>query len=210
VPPPGAEAYEPFYMPLSGTSMASPHVAGAVAVLQSKAQSVLGRRLTPDEVRRLLVESAVPMAGKDGLYDWPCGSLPIFVECGTQVDGTTGKAYERWQVGAGYLNVAAALARVESLGAAAPTGGTAPRGNAAPALPSVPPAGSSSAPVRTTLPPARGGRQDQNVRAKRRTSAKRRYARCVRSARKKSSRRARARAKARCKRTYRRAIRATR
>ena len=71
--------YEPFYMPLSGTSMASPHVAGAVAVLQSKAQAALGRRLTPAEVRSLLVDSATPMTGVDGLWDWPCGQVPIFV-----------------------------------------------------------------------------------------------------------------------------------
>ena len=89
VPPAGAEQYEPYYMPLTGTSMSSPHVAGAVAVLQSKALSTLGRRLTPAEVRSALTSSATPMTGKDGLWDWPCGSIPVFVDCGAQVEGTT-------------------------------------------------------------------------------------------------------------------------
>ena len=199
VPPAGAEAYEPYYMPLSGTSMAAPHVAGAVAVIQSKARAAIGRRLTPDEVRQVLVESATPMTGRDGLWDWPCGSLPLFVECGERTAGTTGQPYARWQVGAGYLNVAGALSRVESLGGTAPSGGTTATGEAAPALP----AGTAAA-VRTTLPETAPVRQQ---RAKSRRAAKRRYVRCVRAARKKSSRRARARAKARCKRAYVRSVR---
>jgi serine protease AprX len=115
VPPAGAEQYEPFYMPLSGTSMAAPHVAGAVAVMQSEAQTKLGRRLTPAEVRQALIDSSTPMTGVDGLWDWPCGEVPIFVDCGAHVSGTTGQPYARWQVGAGYLDVAGALQRVDAL-----------------------------------------------------------------------------------------------
>jgi serine protease AprX len=128
VPPAGAEQYEPFYMPLTGTSMASPHVAGAVAVIQSAAQAKVGRRLTPAEVRQVLIDSATPMTGVDGMWDWPCGS-PLFVDCGTQIDGTTSQPYARWQVGAGYLNVAGAIQRAQAAPKRAPgrQGGRPPR-----------------------------------------------------------------------------------
>jgi subtilisin family serine protease len=192
VPPAGAEQYEPFYMPLTGTSMSSPHVAGAVAVIQSKAVASLGRRLTPAEVRSVLVGSATPMTGVDGLWDWPCGQTPLFVDCGAKVDGTTGKAYERWQVGAGYLNVAGALDRVPSLGAATASGGAVATGEAPAALPSAPPPGASSEPVRTTLPLT--GR----ALAQRRAALKR----CRTKASRKKTRRARTKARAKCKARY--------
>jgi hypothetical protein len=182
--------------------MAAPHVAGAVAVVQSKAQATLGRRLTPAEVRQVLVDSAVPMGGRDGLYDWPCGS-PLFVDCGEQLDGMTGQPYQRWQVGAGYLNVAAALERVASLPAAT---NPQPAPTTQPAL-AAPPAGTTTTPVRATLPPARpGGRSVAEQRAvKRRRAA---YKRCVKRANRakratrKQTARARARGRARCKARY--------
>lgn len=99
----------PYYVPLSGTSMASPQVAGGVAVIQSAAKAKLGRYATPDEVKTVLTQSATPMTQKDGLWDWPCGSAPIFIDCGDDVDGTTGKPYEAWHVGAGMMNVARAV-----------------------------------------------------------------------------------------------------
>ena len=58
-------------MPLSGTSMASPHVAGAVAVIQSYAKTKLGRLLSPDEVETVLARRPVPMTKKDLLWDGP-------------------------------------------------------------------------------------------------------------------------------------------
>ena len=50
---------DPYLTSKSGTSMASPHVAGAVAVLYEAA----GRPLTADEVKRILVDTARPMDG---------------------------------------------------------------------------------------------------------------------------------------------------
>ncbi|MEA2256375.1 MAG: serine protease AprX [Solirubrobacteraceae bacterium] len=187
-PPPGAELYEPYYMPLTGTSMAAPHVAGAVAVLQSEAQAKLARRLTPAEVRQALIDSATPMTAIDAFWDWPCGS-PLFIDCGSHISGTTMKPYARWQVGAGYLNVKNALARVDALPAAA-AAGTAPAGTAQPALPATP---ADSPPVQTTLPPVAGDGQ-----ARRQVH----YARCLKQAARKQSRRTRARAKARCRALY--------
>lgn len=117
VPPDGHPEYAASYMPLSGTSMASPHVAGAVAVLQSYAKAKLGRLLSPDEVKQVLVASAQPMTKKDLLWDWPCGSNDlIFVGCGeVQADGMTGQPYVDWQAGAGGIDVTAAMAQVDGL-----------------------------------------------------------------------------------------------
>lgn len=209
-PPAGAAQYEPFYHPLSGTSMAAPHVAGAVAVLQTQAQAKLGRRLTPAEVRQALIDSATPMTNKDGFFTWSCTNPPPFRQCGDTLNGRlTGKPYERWQVGAGYLNVAAALDRVGAAPASTATGG----GSTAPgptqtqsSLP--PPRGGEPEPQPSTLPPASsqpsgGGSGNAGGRtAEQRAAARRAYRRCVKQARKKKTSRARARAKARCKARY--------
>src|SRR5213594_3990957 len=48
-----------FYTCASGTSMATPHVTGVVALMQERA----GGTLTPDQVRSMLVQTADPMAG---------------------------------------------------------------------------------------------------------------------------------------------------
>jgi serine protease AprX len=125
--PPRPE-YEPFYVPLSGTSMAAPHVVGAIAVVQSAARARLGRRLTPAEVRTLLIDTAAPMTGTDSLYDFPCAPLGV---CGGEFAGTTGRPYQPFQVGAGHLDVAAAIARLApppSAGGPGGGGGGAPGG----------------------------------------------------------------------------------
>src|SRR3954452_23564123 len=103
----------PYYVPLSGTSMASPQVAGAVAVIQSAAQAKLGRYLSPDEVKSLLVSSATPMTRSDLIWDWPCGTSALFVDCGTKLSGETGQTYEAWHVGAGMLDVARAVDQIQ-------------------------------------------------------------------------------------------------
>ena len=100
--------YDAFYFSSSGTSMASPHVTGAIAVIQDAAVSSGRGRLTPDQVKQLLVQTAAPMTKVDGWWDFPCDS-PIFVKCGGDVRGTTGAPYAAWQVGAGALDLGAAL-----------------------------------------------------------------------------------------------------
>ncbi len=68
------------YVASSGTSMASPHVAGVVALMQQAAQTSRGRWLTPLEVRNVLQNTATPMVG-----------------------------YQQYSVGAGYANAFAAV-----------------------------------------------------------------------------------------------------
>ncbi|HEV2786781.1 MAG TPA: S8 family serine peptidase, partial [Solirubrobacteraceae bacterium] len=104
--------WETFYTVSSGTSMAAPHVAGAIAVIQDAAQARMRRRLSPDEVKALLVRTAEPLTKHDALWDFPCGDL---IPCGSDIAGTTMRSYERWQVGAGALDVGAALDAITKL-----------------------------------------------------------------------------------------------
>lgn len=106
--------YTPYYFSSSGTSMSAPHVTGAIAVVQSAAKARLGRTLSPDEVKALLTRTAEPMTQIDGLWDWPCGTAG-FIDCGSDVSGTTAKPYEPWQVGAGALDVGAALDAIAAM-----------------------------------------------------------------------------------------------
>jgi serine protease AprX len=109
--PPAAQ-YEALYVPMSGTSMAAPHVTAAIAVIQSAVKQRGKKPLSPDQVRDVLVKSAAPMTGEDGWWDWPCGE-PYGWTCGdAEVSNFSGARYEEWQVGAGYLDVRAALTRV--------------------------------------------------------------------------------------------------
>lgn len=106
-----APEHLPFYVPMSGSSMAAPQVLGAIAVIQQAAKAELGRLLEPDEVKALLADTATPMTAKDLMWDWPF--CPDLQACGTVQPGLTGKPYQPWQVGAGYLDVAAAVAEVQ-------------------------------------------------------------------------------------------------
>jgi len=70
---------ELYYATSSGTSMASPHAVGVVALMQQAAHASLGRWLTPLEVRNILQNTATTMPG-----------------------------YETYAVGAGFVNALAA------------------------------------------------------------------------------------------------------
>jgi serine protease AprX len=59
--------HEPYYTCASGTSMASPHVAGVVALMQEAA----GGTLTPDQVLDVLTKTAQPLSGYD---PWEVGA----------------------------------------------------------------------------------------------------------------------------------------
>lgn len=68
--------YLPYYTMISGTSMATPHVAGIVALMLEANPD-----LTPLEIKRIIQETATNMPG-----------------------------YEKWEVGAGFVNAKAAVA----------------------------------------------------------------------------------------------------
>jgi serine protease AprX len=76
-----AQANLPSYTCASGTSMATPHVAGAVALMQQAA----GGTLSPDRVKQILVSTARPMLKADGI------------------------PYGTWEAGAGYMDAFAAV-----------------------------------------------------------------------------------------------------
>ena len=127
-PPPGKEALEAFYTPLTGTSMAAPALTGAVAVMQSAAKARLGRFLTPAEVEGIVTGNADAMTPVDALYDFPCGTPGT--DCGTAPDGLglTGQPLEKWQNGAGYLDIPGAIAEVQAIPRPAGGGGPAAPG----------------------------------------------------------------------------------
>ena len=64
----GLDTADPDYNTISGTSMAAPHVAGYIAVLQQIAVAETGERLTPAQVEDLLLDTAHRF-GADRTYE---------------------------------------------------------------------------------------------------------------------------------------------
>ena len=88
----------PLYFTLSGTSMATPVVSGAAALMIEKDPS-----LTPDTVKARLMKTASK-------------TFPVM---STATDPTTGQTYtdfyDMFTVGAGYVNVASALTNYDQV-----------------------------------------------------------------------------------------------
>lgn len=201
-PPEGHPEWAAYYEPLSGTSMAAPHVAGGVAVVQSAAIQLLGRRLSPDEVKNILAGTAVSMTKDDLFYDWPCG-YPLFFECGERIpDLMTGQPYQDWQVGAGAMNVAAAVRAVQAMATPA-----TPTVSDAVATAATSPASSEPAPTSTDRPgpeplPVRADGTSAKASVMRPAARRAALRRCNKRARRKSTRAARKKALRRCAKRY--------
>jgi len=199
-PPEGHPEWAAMYEPLSGTSMAAPHVAGGVAVIQGAAQQLLGRRLSPDEVKGVLVQSAVAMTGNDVFWDWPCG-YPLFFDCGERIpDLMTGMPYQDWQVGAGAMSVARAVAAVEQMAAPAAEPATAPAAASGRAA-----ADAGAEPAAPPPPEPLARRPDgarTTIAVMRRPARRAALRRCNARARKAKTRKARRKALRRCARRY--------
>ncbi|HEX8243368.1 MAG TPA: S8 family serine peptidase [Longimicrobium sp.] len=67
------QAFLPYYTCMSGTSMATPHVAGTIALMQEAARG----KLTPDQVYRALTRNARPMPYY-GLWEAGSGYLDAY------------------------------------------------------------------------------------------------------------------------------------
>jgi hypothetical protein len=186
---------DPLYALMGGTSMAVPHVVGAVALLQSAARAKLGRELTPDEVKQLLVQGAAPMMqpfdepGTCNRYTGPAtGCDPGMCSIASEAMGCkpakpTGR-YQRWQVGAGYLDVPATLKALDRL--------AHPPVPEPPAPPAPPVA--AAPPASTAPPPAQPRSSSVTPRkpaAKKRKAAKRKAASCKKKMRKARGRKTR-------------------
>lgn len=94
----GFDLADPDYNTISGTSMAAPHVAGYVAVLQQAAMMASGRTLEPAEVEMLLVDTAHPF-----------GTTRVWAEDTRNPGSTTATSFD---AGHGLVDV---LAAVETL-----------------------------------------------------------------------------------------------
>lgn len=82
-----------YYAASSGTSMAAPHVAGTIALVQQAAQATHGRWLTPLEVRNLLQNTARPMPGYQH-YSVGAGYLDAYAAVQAAVAGTGTQSYD--------------------------------------------------------------------------------------------------------------------
>jgi serine protease AprX len=81
------------YASSSGTSMASPHVAGVVALMQQASKARRGRWMTPLEVRNVLQNTATPMPGYQG-YSAGAGYVNAFAATQAAQSGTKTYPYD--------------------------------------------------------------------------------------------------------------------
>ncbi|MDP3711899.1 MAG: S8 family serine peptidase [Mycobacteriales bacterium] len=83
-----------YYARSSGTSMAAPHVAGVIALVQQAAHSSRGTWLTPLEVRNLLQNTARPMMPSYQHYSAGAGYVDAFAAATAAAAGTHLGAYD--------------------------------------------------------------------------------------------------------------------
>lgn len=83
----------PYYASSSGTSMAAPHVAGVIALVQQAARAHLGRWLTPVEVRNLLQNTARPLPSYQH-YSAGAGYVDAYAAATAAAAGTHLGAYD--------------------------------------------------------------------------------------------------------------------
>ena len=97
---PGGDVNQSYTSGFNGTSSASPIVAASVAALQSYAVSRLGRRLTPLEMRNLLIQTGTPQGA--GVH---IGPLPNVVAAIQQLNMTARSRRHRriWSLRRGTL-----------------------------------------------------------------------------------------------------------
>jgi len=107
----GLDTADPDYNTISGTSMAAPHIAGYVAVLQQAALQTTGHLLSPGAIEDLMVDSAHQFGSRTWELD------------PRNADSTTPTSFD---AGHGLVDVTAALARLTGQDLQAPTGVTCP------------------------------------------------------------------------------------
>jgi serine protease AprX len=82
-----------YYAVSSGTSMASPHIAGVVALMQQAAHASRGAWLTPEQVRNILQNTATAMTGYQQ-YSVGAGFVDAFKASQAAAAGTQTQRYD--------------------------------------------------------------------------------------------------------------------